>query len=144
MKKCSKCKLEKLRTEFALRSKSKDGLKPTCKVCSSSSYHKEYWKEFPERRKTIKENLKKHKQLVAEKIVEHFIKNPRVECGETNILKLEFDHLNDKEFNISEGITMGFAWKRMEKEINKCQVLCANCHAVKSAYQNNNWRIKFI
>ena len=126
-----------------MRSKSKDGLKPTCKSCDSA-YHREYWKDFPERRVIIKENLKKHKGQVAEKIVAHFKENPCAKCGETNILKLEFDHLRDKKFNISEGITLGFAWKRMEKEINKCQVLCVNCHAVKSAYQNNNWKIRFI
>lgn len=43
---------------------------------------------------------------------------------------LDFDHLFDKKFNIGRGGTM--SKKRLEKEINKCQVLCGTCHHIKT------------
>ena len=51
-------------------------------------------------------------------------------CGYDRCMEaLEFHHLNesDKEFGLSE---KGYArsWKKVEMELNKCVLLCANCH----------------
>jgi len=107
-------------------------------------YHQDYWKQSPERRKVIKSNLAVLKEEVRSKVVEHLRSNPCVQCGEIDLLKLEFDHLRDKKFNISDGIKNGFGWEKLKEEIDKCQTLCANCHAVKSAYQGNSWKLKFV
>jgi hypothetical protein len=41
---------------------------------------------------------------------------------------MQFDHLGDKAFNISmEGRHFSFA--RLSREVAKCEVVCANCHA---------------
>lgn len=37
--------------------------------------------------------------------------------------------------NISE--MMDYAWEKIELEIKKCRVLCANCHAIHTAKQQN-------
>lgn len=42
---------------------------------------------------------------------------------------LEFHHVNpkEKEFNIShDGCT--YSWKRVKKELDKCILVCSNCH----------------
>jgi hypothetical protein len=40
---------------------------------------------------------------------------------------LDFDHINDdKEFSPSD--LLGVTWKRLSAEIEKCEVVCANCH----------------
>ena len=49
------------------------------------------------------------------------------QCGNNDHRVLEFHHLSDKEFNVGEGIK--FSKERLLKEIAKCEVLCANCHA---------------
>jgi 5-methylcytosine-specific restriction endonuclease McrA len=51
-------------------------------------------------------------------------------CGYNRCIEaLEFHHKSglDKEFGLSE---RGYArsWKRVEKELEKCVLLCANCH----------------
>lgn len=51
------------------------------------------------------------------------------ECGYDKIITaLEFHHLyEDKDFGISEkGNTK--SWELIKKELNKCVMLCANCH----------------
>ena len=41
---------------------------------------------------------------------------------------LEFDHLGDKKFNISSARTSVTSIEEVIKEIEKCEVVCANCH----------------
>ena len=51
-------------------------------------------------------------------------------CGYNNCIQaLEFHHLNDtnKDFGISaKGYTR--SWNSVRKELDKCLLLCANCH----------------
>lgn len=42
---------------------------------------------------------------------------------------IEFHHTkNDKSFNIGDATGRGFSIKAIEKEINKCIILCTRCH----------------
>lgn len=52
-----------------------------------------------------------------------------VKCGETNIFKLDFHHKdpNEKEFGISQ-LSQHATWDTLKKEIDKCILLCSNCH----------------
>lgn len=40
----------------------------------------------------------------------------------------EFHHLRDKEFNIGQLINL--KWERVKDEIDKCDLLCSNCHRI--------------
>ncbi|MBV9232144.1 MAG: hypothetical protein JOZ18_22730 [Chloroflexi bacterium] len=55
------------------------------------------------------------------------------DCGERHPATLHFHHLNseDKLFDISEAVNKGFSMGKVKKEIEKCIVLCANCHAIR-------------
>jgi 5-methylcytosine-specific restriction endonuclease McrA len=41
---------------------------------------------------------------------------------------MQFDHLNDKEYNIGTLVNLNNRGK-LEAELAKCEVVCANCHA---------------
>lgn len=50
-------------------------------------------------------------------------------CGENHPATIEFHHkFNNKEKNISLMVNDGYSTKRIMDEINKCLVLCSNCH----------------
>ena len=52
------------------------------------------------------------------------------ECGyNKNPHALQFDHLRDKKANVSDMIRSDYGHDTIWKEIQKCQILCANCHA---------------
>jgi hypothetical protein len=55
-----------------------------------------------------------------------------VDCGVSNHIILDFDHLHDKKYNISRMIHDGFSWAAIKKEIAKCEVVCANCHRIRT------------
>ncbi len=52
------------------------------------------------------------------------------DCLENHPSVLEFHHLDEasKEFSISDAVKKGWGRERILKEIDKCIVLCANCH----------------
>ncbi|MGH2731035.1 MAG: hypothetical protein ACRDJI_10575 [Actinomycetota bacterium] len=65
-------------------------------------------------------------------VVDHLKKHPCVDCGEADVIVLQFDHLEDKEFEISKGIR-DRNWASVLAEIEKCEVVCANCHRRRTA-----------
>ena len=53
------------------------------------------------------------------------------ECGYNKHPKaLQLDHLHSKVANVSDMIRSDYGLETIMKEIAKCQVLCANCHAI--------------
>lgn len=40
---------------------------------------------------------------------------------------LEFDHLGGKEYNVSEPVGQAYSLGTIRREIEKCEVVCANC-----------------
>jgi hypothetical protein len=83
--------------------------------------HKCYMACKNERRKKIVEWYREHKKTLQCE-----------DCGYDDFRSLEFHHHNGrKEFNVGDMARRGFSIKRIEKEIAKCQVLCANCHRIR-------------
>lgn len=61
-------------------------------------------------------------------IQQHKQDNPCVDCGENYpYWMMQFDHLSDKVFQISRNRQHTF--EEVVKEMNKCELVCANCHA---------------
>jgi hypothetical protein len=49
-------------------------------------------------------------------------------CGINDHRILEFHHVGTKDHNISTMVNYGYAWRRIQEEIEKCIALCCNCH----------------
>jgi len=55
--------------------------------------------------------------------------HPCVDCGEDYPYWMkDFDHLENKKFNISRFSRQSWSLDDVKKEISKCDVVCANCH----------------
>ena len=64
-------------------------------------------------------------------------------CGyNEHVAALDFDHLDPskKEFNIGVAAQESKGWGRIQAEIEKCRVLCANCHRIHT-YENHVTRM---
>jgi hypothetical protein len=67
-----------------------------------------------------------------EYLVSYLREHACADCGETDPIVLEFDHLRDKEFGIGTGFR-DRAWQSVLDEMAKCDVVCANCHRRRTA-----------
>lgn len=137
-----------------------------CKACKkiykdkwnkeNKEYYKNYYKEYyPKNKEYIKNRMKKYReenwsrvyeqninwrkdQLL--KILEIFKKNPCIDCGESDPVVLDFDHVKGKK---KKGISVLYhssKWETVLKEIKKCVVRCANCHRRKTA-KERKWMV---
>jgi predicted transcriptional regulator len=70
---------------------------------------------------------------------DHFKKDLECKnCKISDFRVLEFHHLSDKLFNVSDGVAWGFSKERILNEISKCEVLCSNCHKIVTYEQRNS------
>lgn len=56
------------------------------------------------------------------------------DCGyNKNPVALDFDHVGtDKMMNICKLAAMAYSIEMIDKEIKKCEVVCANCHRIRT------------
>jgi len=56
---------------------------------------------------------------------------PCYDCGGNfNFQAMEFDHIGKKSFELTKGYK--YPWDKVRKEIDKCQLVCANCHRIRT------------
>jgi|APSaa5957512622_1039677.scaffolds.fasta_scaffold07485_6 hypothetical protein len=78
-----------------------------------------------------KERTKKRKQTLRRWFNEYKETLSCSKCGEGHPACLEFHHTkaSEKDFMVSDSIERkGFSRDKILAEINKCTILCANCH----------------
>lgn len=121
LKKCITCNEEKSLNDFPL---SKGKPREKCKICLKeymSNHYKENKKVYidysKQKQKENREWFKNYKSTLECSI-----------CGENHPAVIDFHH-NDpstKERNVTD--MMKFSMDKIKKEINKCTILCSNCH----------------
>jgi hypothetical protein len=75
-------------------------------------------------------------------LLAYFKRHPSADCGETDPVVLDFDHLDPagKSFNIGSSLSYR-NWERILGEIKKCEVVCANCHRRRTAIRRGSVRV---
>lgn len=127
---CPCCKAVKEASDFHKNARRRDGLQNYCKQCKQKADRSNYLKN-PERK--YREN-RAHKQDVRLKVYDYLSLHPCVDCGETDPIFLEFDHVKgEKRHNIADLNHQTRAWSLIEEEMSKCVVRCIKCHRIKTA-----------
>ncbi len=92
---------------------------------------------------TTKYNHKNRAQYDREKeresraFVREFKNKPCLDCGKSYPPEvMEFDHLRDKSFVLSK--VKRHSKQTIIDEINKCELVCANCHRIRTFSRRRN------
>ena len=72
----------------------------------------------------------------------YFATHPCVDCGNANLLVLTFDHRDPKEKLDDVSRLKRKSIEVMKTEIAKCDVVCFNCHAIRTANMFGSWRLQ--
>lgn len=142
---CNICGQEKPFEEYSFRDKKHKIPSFTCRECQKKVSIEHYQGNVDAYKQRAVIHNKKTKTENQKKICEYLEKHPCEECGESNICVLEFHHLHSKDKAISNMIHSNGAtsWETIEKEIQKCRVLCANCHRKITLKDYNSYRDSF-
>ena len=139
MKVCNSCRLPKDETEFNWRYKSLGIRHPTCRECQKPFRKNWYEGNAKERHlKNVKERKEEVRRLAREYVLAYLLTHPCIECVESDPRVLEFHHRYGKDKAISELIAGGYSIATIQAEIDKCDVLCANCHR-KITVEERGW-----
>lgn len=67
-------------------------------------------------------------------------KNPCAECGERyHYSQMDFDHIDGKKkHNIARYANSAVSIKTIKDELAKCELVCANCHRLRTWIRQNN------
>ena len=127
---CSTCQEEKPISEFGFKNKHKGKLQSTCKRCQSECSKKHYLSNKDDYRKRARKNNLLYRERNRKFVSEYKSKKGCYFCQENTPICLDFHHLdpNEKEINISVMSRGANSIDSIVKEIDKCLVICSNCH----------------
>lgn len=79
------------------------------------------------------------------KIILEALSGGCIDCGEKDIIVLEFDHIDRSTKKYTIAVMRNAAGiVSIRDEIKKCEIRCANCHRRKTARENGSWRLKVV
>lgn len=112
------------------------GRHPYCKACKRLYNQAHYRKNKARYLQCVQEKKRERLPLNRQKIYAYLKAHPCVDCGISDPIVLEFDHLDPagKTTAVSQMLA-DYRWERIQKEIDKCVVRCANCHRRRTAQQ---------
>lgn len=125
LRRCGRCEQLKPLSQFNWRRAGRGQRDNLCRPCRSA-YHREHYlankQRYVEQAHQRKERLRQERTAY---LLEYFARHPCVDCGESDPVVLEFDHLNPelKSFNIGQSLPYR-RWQSILKEIEKCEVVC--------------------
>lgn len=138
---CGVCLEDKPLTEFNWRRKALNQRDNMCRDCRAE-YKRAHYRA--NRQRYISNSAARTRRVTEERtrfVVEYLSCHSCVDCGETDVLVLEFDHLRDKMFNISAAIRGYRSMAALVAEIQKCDVVCCNCHRRRTARRGSFSRV---
>ncbi len=136
MKTCTNCNQCQELDNFAFKNKAKGTRQSWCKVCQRAYAKSDYLAktDYYKAKNAISRStiIKRNKNFINGYLKTH----PCVECGETDIEILQFDHV---EMLLKRGGRVpNFITGSLEKliiEIEKCEVRCVKCHTRRTRKQ---------
>jgi len=148
-KKCKTCGVIKTVDQF--RSSVKNGKRyylGSCRECrrqTESDYQARWYRNLSTNKKRARRRKQLDRRLELRRLMYlYLLENPCVDCGESDPVVLEFDHVkDDKSAVISRMMANNLSWAKVRTEIEKCQVRCANCHRRVTAKRTGFWRHVF-
>ncbi len=150
-KKCTRCGIEKPAEKFYKQKGGKFGLRSECKQCTKQDNDKnrdkkkQHYIDNTEEvlakgklyRENNKDKISKHQKDRYKENKEYIwnfkLQNPCYMCGESHPACLDFHHINVKtKFEaVADLARKNRSLEVIQREIDKCEILCANCHREK-------------
>jgi hypothetical protein len=101
-----------------------DGYQHWCRLCFRDYFEARGDRHRAQSRAALRERKRRARAFITEYLRTHLC----VDCGEGDLVVLDFDHLGHKLELVSALVHQGAPRARIEAEVARCEVRCANCH----------------
>lgn len=140
-KRCAICKVSRPVDQFNRKLRSADGRQPHCRECnrlaSRAYYRRTRVKHVDDVSRNKVDYIRRNRQL----LLHHLLEHPCVDCGETDLRVLDFDHVRgSKRREVGRMAASPCSVAALEAEIAKCEVRCVNCHRRRTRRVLRWWR----
>lgn len=125
MKQCCRCNETKPLEQYSNNKRNPDGKYRYCKTCQKEG-NARYFQENKER---FYAHNKAKRLRNSQRLLEYKSTLSCSICGENRHWCLDFHHHNDDKDKAVSDMIGTHAWASIIEEINKCIVVCRNCHA---------------
>jgi len=87
------------------------------------------WKDKEKHNQYIRDRRKEIRKLI-----DNAKNKPCTDCGvKFSIVCMQFDHIKgEKKFRLAEATAKLKSLEVIQKEIDKCEIVCANCHSIRT------------
>ena len=142
---CPRCGVERdAEKDFSWKNKGKGIRQNWCKFCLAEANSRHYQNN---KQVYLKRALIRNARVNAEnkqRLYAYLSSHPCVDCGQTDVRVLEFDHVRgNKSADMAKLLTSAASWSIIQAEISKCEIRCANCHRIKTNERSGFWRNLF-
>jgi hypothetical protein len=129
--------------EYSWRFKALGKRDAICKECRKV-YNDQYFNGPAKERhlQQVRERKQAAREHAREYVLNYLSNHSCQECGESDVRMLEFHHVGDKEETISKMVGEGYSVERIQRELDKTIVLCANHHRVLTIEERGWFRRK--
>jgi len=129
---CGRCEETLPRSAF---NRHERGRQWWCREC-----FRDYFRKRGDLHRRQSGDAKRKRQEVARPFIKGYLgSHPCVDCGESDPVVLEFDHVGAKRNGLSILAAGGASIRLLSDEIEQCEVVCVNCHRRRTA-RRGNWR----
>lgn len=131
MKLCFKCGIAKPTEEFARNPARPDGLNSQCRSCHSQYRRQHYLKN----RQKYKDKARAWAQIAGpayDEFIRKIKDRPCADCRQKfHHVSMDFDHVRGNKVKNVAAMRL-LSRERVIEEITKCDVVCANCHRIRT------------
>lgn len=125
MRKCRLCNEEKPEETFRARGGKRKGLQADCTECTNR-------------------RAREYRQITRDRVGRYKLAKGCECCGfkAEHPCQLDLDHFDPKTKTYQgahKAYDAGWSWERIERELSLCQVLCKNCHALRT-HNELHWK----
>jgi hypothetical protein len=117
-----------------------DGLQTYCRNCYRVRQREYHARDGNGRRAAVRENTRRARARNRELIIEYLSRSACADCGIADPIVLEFHHVGGKTLSVCLLVGRGYGRGRIEEELQRCLVLCANCHRIRTAKERGYYR----
>ena len=139
---CLMCGEEKDIDQFPLRKQFTRRRQSYCLDCKSKMGSSWYDRNKDYQKANAKKHRIENRNAAKEYVYNYLPTHPCIRCGVSDPVVLEFHHRHGKDKAVMEMVASGYPIERIQSEIDKCDVLCANCYRKITAKERGWFRGK--